>query len=95
MELITTEDQYILAELETMLIAKLRPTFLVISYADENSIDVIISTVAFANMGIQERVNSVFSLISKLTPDIIKEKLIVVQTFSSNEIQELLEDMFK
>ena len=90
------EDKYLLAELEYMLCAKLRPTFLAISKDNEYSaIDVIISTQAFKYMTIEKRVNSVFNLIRQYSPGILKEgKLVVVQAFTAKEIEELLEDMF-
>jgi hypothetical protein len=85
----------LLAELEYALCAKLRPTFLVLSPPNEfKEIHVIISTLAFKHMTIQERTNNTFSLIKQYSPVILDKYLLVIQTYSSDEMDEVLEDIF-
>jgi hypothetical protein len=86
-----------LAALEHAICAKLRPTFLIITdptLNQDGDIYIIISTIAFKNMSVAQRVKSVFSLISKYTPDILEDRLIIIQTYSSSEIEDVIEDAF-
>lgn len=85
------------ADLEQILITKLRPTFLIITDPNihyEGDIYIVISTLSFKNMSIQKRIKSVFSLILKYIPDIIKNRLVVIQAYSGSEIEEVIEDAF-
>lgn len=95
MDLYETKEH--LEDLERILVTKLRPTFLIITDPElhyEGDIYIIISTISFKNMTIEQRIKNVFSLISKYVPAIIKHRLIVVQAFSSKEIEEVIEDAF-
>ncbi len=84
----------ILIDLETILIAKLRPIFLLIDYSEEDDdIYIVISTLAFKRMSVNERVSSVFNLLKEFVPDIFKEKLIIIQAYDSDEISEMLENL--
>lgn len=82
-------------KLEYILSAYARPVFLSITKPDENNdIVVVISSLAFKTMSIAERVSYTFSLINKHSPDILKDRLIVIQAYSPEEIQELIDKVF-
>lgn len=86
----------LLIELEVLLIAKLRPTFLLIDYSDEDDdIYIVISTNSFKRMSPNDRVSSIFSLIKLECPDIMKEKLLIVEAYDSDEIVEMLDQQLK
>lgn len=86
-----------LATIEYTLQVKLRPTFLAIIEADSEvqEIHIIISTLAFRRMTINERVASIFNLLIIYCPSILKEYLIVVRAHSGDEMEDILEDIFR
>jgi hypothetical protein len=96
MELIENKKVLDFAKLEHCLILTYRPTFLVISKTNLNGvIEIIISSTFFSFLPIQGRISDVFKTIEKYCPDILQEKMIVIQAFNSREINEVLEDTFK
>lgn len=92
-----SEEKELVAELEYALSVKLRPTFLIITNPNqhpEGDIYIMISTIAFKNMSVEKRVKTVFSLISKHVPDILEDRLVVIQAYSSDELEDVIEDIF-
>lgn len=82
-------------DLEHALCAYARPTFLAITKPDEdNDIQIVISCLAFDTMSVQERINYVFSIIRKYSPQSLNDRLIIVQAYSSDEIEHVLFDLF-
>ena len=81
--------------LEYVLSAYARPTFLTITEPDEdNDIQVVISSNIFKNMEPEDRIEYVFNLIRAYIPDILLDRLVIVQAFDSDEITEVLENAF-
>jgi hypothetical protein len=81
--------------LEYVLSAYARPTFLTITEPDEdNDIQVVISSNIFKNMEPEDRIEYVFNLIRSYIPDILLDRLVIVQAFDSDEIIEVLENAF-
>jgi len=81
--------------LEYVLSAYARPTFLTITEPDQdNDIQVIISSNIFKNMEPEDRIEYVFNLIRAYIPDILLDRLVIVQAFDSDEITEVLENAF-
>ena len=81
--------------LEYVLSAYARPTFLTITEPDQdNDIQVIISSNIFKNMEPEDRIEYVFNLIRSYIPDILLDRLVIVQAFDSDEITEVLENAF-
>lgn len=90
-------DRELLIDLEFLLIAKLRPTFLIITNPEEDEdgdIQIVMACSQFANKSIQERISIIFKLISDYMPDIINIRLIVVQAYSNSEMDKVLDDLF-
>ena len=85
-----------LIDLEFLLIAKLRPTFLAISDPDEDdgSIEIVIACTQFNRKTIQERISIVFKLISEYLGYILEDRLILVTALNNNEMDEVLDDLF-
>lgn len=95
MQIIPEDIKELSADLEYLLCVKLRPTFLIINYNHlEDCFEILISTIAFNKMKIEERIKNIFNLILVYKPDIIKSKLVVIQAHSSEEINDLLDDIF-
>lgn len=81
--------------LEQALCAYARPTFLAITKPDEdNDIQIVISCLAFETMTVQERINYVFGIIRKYSPDSLNDRLIIVQAYTSDEMERVLFDLF-
>lgn len=79
--------------IESILI-QIRPNFLDVSYIDSvNTIHVIISHKLFRDMIISDRVSYIFSLLIKNCPDILEKVTVVVECFSSEEMNSLFELM--
>ena len=82
-------------KIEHILSAYARPTFLSVSDPDENNdIVVIISTLAFKTMSIPGRVGYVFNLIKTHAPDTLNDRLIVIQAYSSSEMEDFIDAGF-
>lgn len=71
-------------------LSKLNPHFLSVT-DDGDFINVVVSHPRFVFQQMHERVADVFSLIKKYNVDIMKRKLVVVQPFSADEMQDLFE----
>lgn len=72
-----------------------KPSFLLITNPDENNdIQIVISCGIFKDMEVEDRIDYIFNLIRAYIPDIIKNRLIIVQAFDSEEIIEVLDDVF-
>jgi hypothetical protein len=81
--------------IESVLSAYARPVFLAITKPDENNdIRVVLSSIAFKTMSIGQRISYVFNLIKTHIPDTLNERLIVVQAYSPDELEEALEALF-
>lgn len=81
--------------LEYVLCAYARPTFLTITEPDEdNDIQIVISCSIFKNMEIEDRIEYIFNLIRAYIPDIMKDRLVIVQAFDSDEIIDVIENAF-
>jgi len=80
--------------IERVLIADLRPIFIGSEFLEkENTLNLIISCRMFSNMEIEERIKLVYNVIDKCEE--IKDKpLVIVQAFSEEEMNELLETIF-
>jgi hypothetical protein len=88
MEKVTTKLEYVLC-------AYARPIFLAITEPDEdNDIQVVISSLAFKTMNVGERVSYVFGLIRKHLPEILNDRLVIIQAYSPEEIEEVLDKVF-
>lgn len=83
-----------LVDLEFALCSKLRPTFLTINESDDKTIQIIVSCIQFKNKSIQQRISIIFRLIESYVPDILKDRLIVVQAYDNLEIDNILDDIF-
>lgn len=82
-------------DLEYVLCAYARPAFLTITEPDEdNDIQVVISSPIFNNMEVEDRIEYVFNLIRAYIPDIIKDRLIIVQAYDTDEIIDVIEIAF-
>jgi hypothetical protein len=78
-----------------VLCAYARPTFLIITKPDEdNDIQVVISCLAFKTMNISERISYVFNLINKHIPDVMEDRLIIIQAFDPDEMIDVLEQIY-
>lgn len=84
--LVTTDPQ--LAQLDVLLRMFFKPSFLYMSTPDVNrDVQIIISSPAFDTMAIQERVGHVFKLIKRELPEVLRDRLIVVQAYSSQQLK--------
>lgn len=82
-------------KLEHILSAYARPVFLSITKPDENNdIVIVISTIAFKTMSIPGRVGYVFNLIKTHAPDTMQDRLIVIQAYSPDEMEEVIDTLF-
>lgn len=93
-----TQLKYQLADIEYAISVKLRPTFLIITNPNEtleNEVQILLSCGQFTNKTIQERVAIVFNLILQYVPDILDEYLVIVQAYSNDEMEILLDDIFQ
>ena len=83
------------ARIEYVLSAYARPVFLAITNPDENDdIRIVLASIAFKTMSIGERITYVFNLIKTHIPDILNERLIIIQAYSPDELEEALDALF-
>ena len=88
-------NKTILVALEHLLIIKFRPTFLALTYnQDYDIIEIVMSANQFDYMSVSERIAHVFMEIQRNLPQVLKEHLIVVQPFSGEQMEDVLEDLF-
>lgn len=86
---------HLLDVLEKSLIIFFRPSFLHITNPDfDDDIQVVISTRHFSNKTVQERIIMVYNLIKKDCPQILDDRLVVVQAYTPNEMDDILEYVF-
>lgn len=84
-----------MSTLESVLIVHFRPTFLHVTAPDtDGDIQIIISANKFKFMNIQARISEIFKLLDLKCPDILKERLIVIQAFSGDQMEDILESVF-
>lgn len=89
-------NNQILAELEYLLTVKFHPTFLALTISPEDgTIEVVMSAYSFNSMTISERTISVFNTIDRHMPATLTEHLIVLQCFSTNQIDDILDDLYQ
>lgn len=82
------------AKLEYILCAYLRPTFLILEEDDGGDIKIIVSTNSFSYLTIDERINKIFVLLYDKCPDILGRRLVIVEAYSSTELDEILDHLF-
>ena len=88
-----TELNY--ARLEYELIIQFRPVFLFISSpSDTGEIQIVLSCVKFNYLTIQERVTEIFKLINLKCPDIIENRLLIIQAFDTKQMEDVLIEVF-
>jgi hypothetical protein len=81
--------------IEHVLSAYARPVFLAITKPDENNdIRVVISVIAFKTMSIGERIGYIFNLIKRHIPDILNDRLVVIQAYTPDEMEQVLDELF-
>jgi len=81
--------------IEHVLSAYARPVFLAITKPNEdNDIQVVISTIAFKTMSVGERIAYIFNLLKKHIPDTLNDRLIVVQAYSPDEMEQAIDELF-
>ena len=82
-----------LIELESTIVYNLRPTFLSIVHEKEELpfIHIIVSHPSFNNKPMKDRINYIFSLIKDNNLDILNRVTIIVEAFSSSEMEDLFE----
>ena len=84
-----------LSKLEKSLIIFLRPSFLYITNPDEdNDIQILVATRQFNQKSVQERIIIVFGIIKQNCPQILEDRLIIVQAYSPPEMDDILEYVF-
>lgn len=84
-----------LASLESTLIIWYRPSFLHITNPDEdNDIQVLISSRIFNNKTVQERIQMVMATIMDYTPELFQDRLIIIQAYTPEEMDDVLEYVF-
>lgn len=91
------QNEDLIIDIEYVLCAYARPTFLSISDPDEHDgrIEILISSNVFDTMSIQQRITYVFNLLNSYIPDIIYNTLIIVNAHTNDEIEEILEEIFQ
>lgn len=84
--------------MEYALAVHIRPSFLAITNPEDciNEIHIVVSCLQFRNKTIQQRIATIFQLLSYYTPDIIdSEYSIIVNALDSKEMEEYLDDVFR
>jgi hypothetical protein len=83
-------------KLEYALSAYARPTFLAITEPDEeNDIQILISSNLFNVMDVEDRIEYVFKIIKDQCPEVVEDRLVVVQAYDGEEIEQVLDIIFK
>lgn len=81
-----------LALLESVLVSYFTPTFLHVSKPDDdNDIHVILSSPQFNYLTTQERIKEVMTCIMSNIPDAYKDRLIIVQAYTTNEFEDVID----
>ena len=81
--------------IEYTLCAYARPVFLAITEPDENNdIQIVISCVAFRTMNIGERIAYIFKLLNKHIPDVMQDRLVIIQAYDPDQVEEVLDKVF-
>lgn len=84
------------ASLESALIIWYRPTFLHITPPDEdNDIQIIIASDLFIHRPVQGRIKTVMTTIDLYAPEIYDDRLVIIQAYTPEEMDEILEYVFK
>lgn len=84
-----------LASLESCLILWYHPSFLHMTKPDEdNDIQIIIASKLFYNKSIQLRIEMVMKTIGSYFNDLFNDRLIVIQTYTPEEMDDILEYVF-
>lgn len=82
-----------LVDIETALVAGLRPSFLAIGFQD-GFIHIIVSHPSFEHKSISKRIRICYDLIRSHDRQILKDNSIIIETYDSHELTDLLEDSF-
>lgn len=91
------KDDIDVIQIEYVLSANMRPTFLAVTHPKddaEGDIQIIISCLKFQHMNVQERISDVFMLLNSKCHDIIKDRLLLVQAYSGDEMIDVLDTIF-
>jgi hypothetical protein len=84
-----------LATLESCLIVWYRPAFLHITEPDEdNDIQLIIASKLFNNKSVELRIQMVMKTIGLYCDDLFEDRLIIIQAYTPDEMDEVLEYVF-
>jgi len=83
-------------KVEHALILHFRPTFLCVEPQNENGdIHIVMSSIRFNYLNIQERIIDIYNLLNFKIPDILQQHLVVIEAYNSEEMNALLEEAFK
>jgi len=81
----------IMIEIEAAIVNGLHPDFLAISPV-EGTIHVIVSHPSFEHKSIPVRIKIIYDLINRYNIDILKNNVVIVETFDHEQMTDLLED---
>lgn len=85
-----------LASLESSIIIWYHPSFLHITNPDEdNDIQVMLASSVFNSKSVQDRIQMVMSTIQTYTPELFDDRLIIIQAYTSDEMEEVLKYVFE
>ena len=86
------ENALTLATIESVITSYFSPTFLHISQPDEdNDIHLIVSSSMFNYTTTQERIKQIMERIMLHIPDAYKDRLIIIQAYSSPEFEDVID----
>lgn len=84
-----------MGRLEHILVSSLSPGFLHLTPPDKDGdIQIIISAPKFNNLSIPQRITEVFTLLYHSCPDILDNRLIVIQAFSEQQMHDVVRNVF-
>lgn len=82
-----------LTDIESALVTGLRPSFLAIGFEDE-FIHIIVSHPSFEHKSISKRIRICYDLIRSYNRQLLKDNSIIIETYDSHQLTDLLEDSF-
>jgi len=81
-------------QIETILVQKLRPTFLALNHdvtTGKSFIHVVVSAKSFNRMNVDERIALVFNHLLNSDKDLVEQNTIIVEAFNSSEMADVFE----
>jgi hypothetical protein len=81
-------------QIESILVNKLRPTFLALNHdktTDNPFIHVVVSAKVFNRMNIDQRIATVFNYLLDSDKDLVEKNTIIVEAFNSTEMADVFE----